>query len=337
MKKKLFAFLLILTSLTFSPLYAGKDKARVIVDTDCDMDDMMAILFLLKRKNVKLLAVTTTGTGMTTWKHTAPNILSLLKLAHHPRIPVAYGAKKSLSPYSSFPSSWRKGIDDIYDIPMPKSRVKPSKLSSWELLAKTVHMSDEKVTLLCLAPMTNIALALKNDPSIKENIERIIISGGAIKANGNIVGKVKGVTNHCAEYNVFLDAKAAQTVISSGIPITLVPLDSTEKAPISKNFYEAFANTKRNSSANFVFEVIKPFVKAQPKTSVYLWDPVAAAVLSDPEIGSYEKMNIVVSQKDGECYGCTERSELGTPIDVCTTIDTVDFYSLFFKTITRGN
>lgn len=323
-------------SLTCTSLYAGKDKVRVVVDTDCDMDDMMAILFLLKRKNVKLLAITTTGTGMASWKYTAPNILNLLKLAHHPRIPVSYGAKKSLSPYASFPSSWRKGINEIYNIPMPKSRAKPSKLPSWQLLTKTINNSSNKVTILCLAPLTNVALALKNDPSIVKNIDRIIISGGAIKASGNIVGKVRGEENKCAEYNIFLDAEAAEIVISSGIPITLVPLDATEKAPISKNFYEGFANIDRNSSANFVFEVIRPYIEAQTQTSVYLWDPVAAAVLSDPHIGSYKKMNIVVSQKDGPCHGCTIQTESGTPIDVCTTIDSTDFYSLFYKTITRG-
>ncbi len=336
MKIKLLTFLLFLLPMTILPQKMSAEKLNVIVDTDCDMDDMMAILYLLKNKDVRVLAITTTGTGMVHWKYSAPNIKNLLKLAHHPGIPVSYGAKESLSPYSCFPDSWRKGVDEVFNIPMPKSRRRISPLPSWQLMAQEILRSQGKVSILALAPMTNIALALKNEPSIVKNIAQIVISGGSVDKGGNIVGKPRGIKNNCAEYNIFLDAKAAEDVIRSGVQIVLVPLNTTEDAPVTPTLYEAFKEIKRNPSANFVFEVIKPFVFSQKDTHIYLWDPVAAAVMTNPNIGAYKTMNISVNQRHGPTYGCTQEEKYGTPIVVYYRLDSAEFYALFYKTITRG-
>lgn len=280
-------------------LPAAENQLKVIVDTDCDMDDMMAILYLLKRKDVEVLAVTTTGTGMAHWKYSAPNILKLLQLANEPAIPVSYGAKDSLSPYAAFPEDWRKGVDEVFNIPLPKNKNKVSSLPSWKLMTEIISNSDEKVTILALAPMTNIAIALQNDPSLKENIERVVISGGSINYHGNIMGKPHGYENTCAEYNVFLDAKAAEIVIASGIPITLVPLNATEQAPITQAIYEKFKAEQKNTSAEFVCDVIEPYIKSQEETTVFFWDPVAAAVMTKPSLGKSKTMNLSINLKEG--------------------------------------
>lgn len=314
-----------------STLQAEDAKLKVIVDTDCDMDDMMAILYLLKRKDVEVLAITTTGTGAAHWKYSAPNILKLIELAGHPDIPVAFGAKISLSPYSSFPESWREGFDEVYGIPLPTNPHHASSLPSWELMAQTVEQSADKITILCLAPMTNVAIALEKRPQMLKNIERIYISGGSIDKKGNIVDS----DNTCAEYNILLDARAAQDVIASGAPIVLVPLNATESAQITPEVIEQFQSQKNNPSANFVFEVIKPYLKAQPGVKAYFWDPEAAAVMTNPEIGTFKDLKIVVNQEPGPQYGCTEINEDGSLTNVCLSIDAEKFYQLFFDTINQ--
>lgn len=312
-------------------------KLPVIVDTDCDMDDMMAILYLLKRKDVEVLAICTTGTGMVHWQYSAPNILGLVQLAGHPNVPVSYGAKISLSDYTEFPEHWRRGVDDVFNIKLPKNKNPPSSLTSAELMVKLIQENPQKVTILELAPFTNIALAFQKAPAIKDNIERIVFSGGAVNVPGNVVGKIHGYSNNCAEYNVLVDAKAAELVFESGVPITMCPLDATEEAPIGEKIFERFQNEKRNPSAEFVYEVIKPYVASQSDAKVYLWDPVAAAVMTDPSLGTYQTMNLSVCQEPGHSYGCTLKDPTGTPIQVCTSIDAHRFYSLFYKTISRGN
>lgn len=330
-KKYLLIFCLVLLSAS-----CFGARIPIIVDTDCDMDDMMAILYLLKKRNANVLAITTTGTGMAHWKYSAPNILDLVDLAGHPDVPVSYGAKQSLSNYTEFPEHWRKSVDQVFNIPLPKNNHPASPYPSWELMTKMIQESPQKVTILALAPLTNIAIALQKNPSIKDNIERIVLSGGSIHTDGNIVGKIHGSKNQCAEYNILVDAKAAQIVFESGVPITLCPLDATEDAPIDQKIYNRFKNEQRNPSANFVFEVIKPFVASQSNTKVYLWDPVAAAVLTTPSLGNYQTMNLIVNQEKGPTYACTLQRPDGMPVDVCTSINSNRFYNLFFKTISRG-
>ncbi len=336
MNVKLILALFISLFIVSVPVSAG-GPMKVIVDTDCDMDDMMAILYLLKAKNVEVLAITTTGDGMAQWKYTAPNILNLLQLAHHPKIPVSFGAKVSLSPYSDFPQDWRTGVNQIFNIPMPKNPNPPSPLPSWKLMVETIKNSQEKVTILSLAPMTNIALAFQNDPSIAENIEAVVISGGAVNFTGNIVGKVNGYANKCSEYNIFLDVKAAQEVLATGVPIVLVPLNATQDAPINDAIYQKFKNETRNSSANFVYQVITPFVNTQKNTNVYFWDPVAAMVLTTPSIGEYKMMNLTLNSTPGPTYGCFSKVRRGGyPVNVCLSINPNSFYKIFFQTISQG-
>lgn len=335
MKLRQLLWIFFITFFTLMPLHAA-EKMKVIVDTDCDMDDMMAILFLLKKKDVEVVAITTTGTGMAQWQYSAPNILKLLELAHKADIPVSYGAKNSLSPYSSFPDDWREGVDNVFNIPLPNNPNSPNRLPSWKLMTNIINDSKEKVSILALAPLTNIAIALKKNPSLAQNIQQIVISGGAVNHHGNIVGKPNGFVNKCAEYNIFLDAEAAEIVIASGVPIVLVPLNATDQAPITQNLYNEFKNEKRNTSSQFVLDVIHPFVESQTNTSVYLWDPVAAAVMTNPSIGTYKKMSIKVNLQKGPTYGCTQQIATGNSINVCLSINASEFYSLFFKTISRG-
>jgi len=203
-------------------------------------------------------------------------------------------------------------------------------------MVETIKNSEEKVTILALAPMTNIALAFQNDPSIAENIEAVVISGGAVNFTGNIVGKPNGYTNKCSEYNIFLDVKAAQEVIASGVPIVLVPLNATQDAPINDAIYQKFKNEKRNSSANFVYQVITPFVATQKNTNVYFWDPVAAMVMTTPSIGEYKMIKLSLNSKEGPTYGCFSKSRSGYPVNVCLSINPNSFYKTFYQTISQG-
>lgn len=320
-----------------SSLFADGNKMKVIVDTDCDMDDMMAILFLLKRKDVQIVAITTTGTGMARWKYTAPNILNLLQLSGNTNIPVSYGAKNSLSPYSNFPDSWRKQIDEVYNIKLPKNLIPASPLTSAELIVKLLNETEEKITILGLAPLTNIALALNSNPTIADKVEQIVISGGAVNIAGNIVGKAHGYVNTCAEYNIFLDAKAAEVVFSSNIPTVLCPLNATQMAPITQETCAPLNKDQKNPSEGFVANVVEPFLHSQDGSNLYFWDPVAAAVMVKPSIGKFQTINMSVIQTPGTTYGCTSPDDNGYPIKVCMSIDPKAFYRVFFNTLSKGD
>jgi inosine-uridine nucleoside N-ribohydrolase len=174
---------------------------------------------------------------------------------------------------------------------------------------------------------------MEKTPAIKDNIDRIYFMGGAILVPGNIVGRPQGYKNIVAEYNVFLDAKAASDVFNSGVPITLIPLDATEHAPITKQFYDRIADDRTTPAANFVYEVIKPYAQMQRTVRSYFWDPLAAVVMTHPEIATYRNLNLTINLRKGPEYGRLMMSKQGATIQVVTGVKSSEFYSIFLDTL----
>ncbi|MCB1110082.1 MAG: nucleoside hydrolase [Chlamydiia bacterium] len=336
MIKRIFIILGIVFS--FSAL-EGKDSMDrshpllVIVDSDADIDDMMAIVYLLKNPRVDIKAITTMGDGMSRYEYGAKNISNLLELVGRSHVPVAYGARKSLSPAGSFPSEWRTEVDQVMGIKLPENPVKPVHVKSSDLITELVMKSPNKITLFCIGPLTNVAIALEKTPAIKDNIERIYFMGGAILSPGNIVGRPQGYRNQVAEYNIFLDAKAASDVFNSGVPITLVPLDATDHAPITKEFYERISQNRTTPAANFVYEVIKPFAQMQSRVRSYFWDPLAAVIMTNPDIATYRNLNLTINLRKGPEYGRVMMTKQGALVQVVTGVNAAAFYTLFLNTL----
>lgn len=120
----LFAFLTNVSSL-FSDLSVkpSEHPLPVVIDTDCDLDDMMAIVYLVKNPRADVKGITTVGNGLSHWEYGAKNVLNVLELIGHPRIPVSYGARESLSPVGSYPPNWRQQADVMSGIKLPRSSV----------------------------------------------------------------------------------------------------------------------------------------------------------------------------------------------------------------------
>ncbi|MGE0197773.1 MAG: nucleoside hydrolase [Simkaniaceae bacterium] len=308
----------------------------LIIDSDADVDDMIAILYLLNTPRVDIDAITTVGDGASRWEYGARNISNLLELVGHPRIPVSYGAKKSLSPAGNFPTEWRNDVDNVMGVKLPINPVSPVRLRSAELMTDIIMKSPVKITLLAIGPLTNIAIALSNTPEIKDNIERVYMMGGAILVPGNIVGRPQGFRNRVAEYNIFLDAKAAQDVFDSGIPITLIPLDATQHVPVTPDFFKRLSKERKTPSSNFVYEVLKPYMNTERKIA-YFWDPLAAVVMTHPEIATYRELKLTINLKKGPEYGRVMMTKTGASVQVATGINAEAFYDIFLQTLNRSS
>ena len=110
------------------------------------------------------------------------------------------------------------------DLELPPATRKPGDLPAAMFIVDAVKKADSKVTLLPVGPMTNIALALKLDPTIVDNIEEIIFMGG---------GHAVFNRTSAAESNIWLDPEAAEIMLQSGVKMTMVPLDATHAASLS--------------------------------------------------------------------------------------------------------
>ena len=304
----------------------------LIIDTDCSVDDMVAIAYLVNHPKIDILALTTTGNGISHSKIGAQNILNLLELIGQPNILVAKEEQKSLSPAGQYPPKWRKEADDVMGIKLPKNSMGPTQKSSSKLILDTLMAVKEKVTILSTGPLTNIALALKEEASIKNKIERIIFRGGSNTAPGNISGKPQGFRNLVAEYNVFLDAKAMQTILEFGIPITVIPLDLRESVGVTRKLYEKVESMRLTPSAHFLYEVLNPFAELVYKGSQkYLWSALAAVILTHPEIGQVKEFKAAVNLRKGPEYGRLIVGKQGNPIQMATYVNSESFYHYFLE------
>lgn len=153
------------------------------------------------------------------------------------------------------------------------------------LINNAVRYSSAKVTLIATGPLTDIALALKIDPRVKQNIARIIFAGD-------------GFSPPRAEYNIQRDLLAAEIVFSSGVPITLIGRDvvhgcSLEGADLDR------MRAAENPASRFLVSLIELWQKENSDAHPALLDPVAVAVSFRPDLISSESGTIAIDLKDG--------------------------------------
>jgi inosine-uridine nucleoside N-ribohydrolase len=305
-----------------------------MISTDCDLEDLMATAYLLKNPRVDIKGIVTAGNGASHPEYGAHNVLNLLELIGDPRVPVSLGVRESLTPVGSYPGSWREQADTVAGIQLPRSGVHPVSEKGLDFILNTLSENEEKITLFSMAPLTNIALALQKKPEIKDKIRRIFVVGGALLSSGNLVGKPLGFKNRFAEYYIFLDAKAAQIVLESGVPITLIPIDITEQVP-SDPFLQKLSRDRKTPAANFAYEILKPSVQSKKRPREVLWDSIAAVLITNPDVGNYRELKVLVNLRKGPEYGRLIMSTKGYSIQVVTQIDTDQVYDLLLAGLNR--
>jgi inosine-uridine nucleoside N-ribohydrolase len=298
----------------------------VIIDTDMAADDWMAILYLLQRADVSVEAITVSGTGESHCEPGIKHALKLAALAGQPEIPVSCGRETPLQGHHTFPSDWRTNVDTFAGLTLPDSSASASPQSAVELLTTTIQSSPESVTVLTLGPLTNLAEALQNTPELKDKIEMIYIMGGAVDVPGN-------VGNSSAEWNIYVDPHAASLVFQSGVPINLIPLDATNQVPVTNDFFKLLKNDHGTPEATFVFDVLtknKGFIQSG---GYYFWDPLAAAILTENSLTTFETKTLIVIEEEGNDSGRTQSSASGASIRVAVNADGKRFEQLFLDTL----
>lgn len=318
----------------------GTNTIPLIMDTDMGADDWMATLYLLQDPSISLQAITVTGTGLAHLDPGTQHALDLLQLGGQPLVPVAKGSATPLLGHHAFPESWRKGTDDWLGLTVSHNPHPPSPLSAVELLAQTIRAAERKPTLLALGPLTNLAETFRAYPDLRSGIERIYIMGGAVHVPGNVEATDPKIKNTVAEWNIFNDPEAAAVVFASGVPITLVPLDATNQAPVTMEFYNRLGAMNRTPQAEFVYQVLQAQLPTIQAGQYSFWDPLAAAVTSHPELVRVEVDHLIVNTTLGPESGRTQPVVQGDePVTVSIGVEVEVFESLFLATLNgaRGN
>ncbi|MEG0286485.1 MAG: nucleoside hydrolase [Vagococcus sp.] len=267
----------------------------ILIDCDPGHDDALAILTAVAQKSaITILGVTTIGGNQTLEKVTknAKNVLSFIQSD----IPLAMGQEgplvKTLEP--SDEAHGDSGMDgplfDGLDYPVVS-------YNAVDFMYEKIKSSPQKVTLVGLGPLTNIALLLKVYPEIHSKIDCISLMGGGI-SHGN--------TTSLAEFNIYVDPEAAHIVFNSGIEIIMSGLDVTEKAEILVSEIDALKNKGRVS--HLAYELLH-FYNESGKQFGFINSPVhdlcAIAYLVNANMFNGTKYYVNVDTSDGISRGLT--------------------------------
>lgn len=300
----------------------------IIIDCDPGHDDAIAILLALANPQLlEVKAITTVGGNQVLEKITN-NALKLLSFIDKD-IPVAKGAPgpllgKLVTGEEAHGDSGMDGPD------LPPSRFKPVNKHAIELMVEVIRSSEQKVTLVPIGPLTNIALLLKGFPDVREKIEQISLMGGGI-SYGNVTST--------AEFNIYVDPEAARIVFESGVPITMSGLDVTDKAAIYQEDIEALK--QRGEVSHMVGELLDFYSIYSRKLGFEgssLHDPCAIAWLLHPELFQSESYYVSIETDGRVTRGMTvadrrKKTDETANVQVLMDVDREAFIKLIFDAL----
>jgi inosine-uridine nucleoside N-ribohydrolase len=300
----------------------------ILVDCDPGQDDAIALLLAVASPEVVVLGVTTVAGNQTIEKVTV-NALRVLELAGRGDIGVAAGADQPLvgELVVAADAHGETGLDGP-DLPAPQGR--PVEQHAVEFLAERLLASARPVTLVPLGPLTNVALLLAERPEAAERIERIVLMGGAI-AEGNMTPS--------AEFNIWVDPEAAAHVFASGLDVTMVGLDVTNRAVLTA------AHADRLRRQGPVGEAVAAMLdfygafyrEAYDHGGCPVHDALAVAHVIRPGLVETQRRHVEVDVSDGICRGRTvvdmrRRTVLPEPnARVAVDVDVPGFISLLLE------
>ncbi|XP_053355164.1 uncharacterized protein si:ch211-201h21.5 [Clarias gariepinus] len=205
----------------------------MIIDTDCGIDDAQAIMLALSSSNVKILGITCCF-GNTDVDNVCQNVLRVLHVCQRTQIPVFRGAATCLVGGAK-PFKDHFGTDGLGDVLQDRDldtwKTQIQKEHAVNSLIRLVNEHPGQVSLVALGPLTNLALAVRVDPSIPQKLKDLYIMGGNMEGKGNMMP--------CAEFNFFMDPESAYIVLEEYLcPVHIATWEFTCRNKLSWEFFD---------------------------------------------------------------------------------------------------
>ena len=271
---------------------------RILFDTDPGIDDACAILLALASPELAVEGLSIVH-GNCSLEQAAKNALSILELANAGHIPVARGCELPLvQPSLLAPET--HGDTGLGYAKLPEPRARPLGQHAIDFLSEKILSAPGEITLVAIGPLTNVALAIRQEPRLIRALKELIIMGGAIRYEGNATA--------LAEFNTYVDPHAAHIVYHAGIPTTLVPLDVTYQCVLRREDVKRLENVDSPitrfvaDSTRFYMEFHDEYQKIE---GCVINDPLALALTFAPELCTYQELPVQVDISGGISLGKT--------------------------------
>lgn len=306
----------------------------IIIDTDPGQDDALAILLALASPELDVLGITTVA-GNVPLPLTAKNARKICELSGRPDVRVFAGCPRPLLRplLTAEYVHGQTGLDGP-DLPEPTMPLEPQHAVDW-IVDTLMAAPDGEITLCPIGPLTNIAVAIVKEPRILPKIREIVLVGGSAFEGGN--------TTPAAEFNIHVDPHAAHVVFTSGVRLTMLPLDVTHRALIRDDWLEALRalGTPVGIACAEMLAFYERFDMAKYGTAGGpLHDPCVIAWLLKPELFCGRDCNVRIETTSEVTMGMTVVDWWGVTglpknCHVIRAIDAEGYFALLLERLAR--
>ncbi len=301
----------------------------IAIDTDPGVDDALALMLALRSPEFRVELITTVAGNVPVAMGTAnaQRLLALLAPTTWPVVAQGAARPRRGALHTATHIHGDDGLggltglrrrDGTPQYPLPQELT--AHRQAPRRLLQVVETYGQKLTIVALGPLTNIAQAIEQAPDTMRQVGRLIIMGGAITVPGNVTAT--------AEFNIFADPHAADIVLTSGLPITLVPLDVTRQVRLTRQFLEQMVSDHDTQLIQAIRHMTHHLLHG-PQQGMAMHDPLAMAVALDASLVQCTSLPLRVETQGRHTLGVTvadrrepaRRSTDAPSVDVALAVD----------------
>ena len=300
-----------------------KNKIPVILDVDTGIDDAVSIMLALKSKNLDVKLIVTCH-GNTTIEEITDNTLDILATLGYKDIPVAKGLSGALVKDRSH--RFAHGIDGLggYEIESNLSEIKENAL---EATHKLLNECDQKVTYICVAPISNLANLLKTYPEDANKISKAVIMSASNEP-------VKEGELPYREFNASVDPEGLEIVLQSKIQKVFVTMEMGHTAYL--DWQDVYKTKHTNEFGAILEKIYRSYKDYHVKNGIATHDGCAVAYAIDPTMLTCKQANVSVKYYKEYGTGVAVVDYLKSPNAIVTTsINIPKFKKLYFKSLKK--
>ncbi|MFY0544796.1 nucleoside hydrolase [Brevibacillus sp. H7] len=309
--------------------------AKVYLNHDGGVDDLVSLLLLLQMPDVELIGVSVVP-GDCYLEPAVAATRKIIDVFGDSTITVAKSTSRGKNP---FPNEWRMHAFYVDALPMLNEsgeiRTPLSDVPAHRHMIDLLREADEAVTLLCLGPLTDLARALEEAPDIEGKIAKLVWMGGTFTPEGNVHEPEHDGT---AEWNAYWDPEAVARVWQSGIEIVMFPLKATNQVPMTLERRNRWASLRKYPAVDFVgqcYAMCPPLVHFETNSTYYLWDVLTTSYIGSTDFAKGREVRCKV-HTEIPSQGRIEECAQGRPVTAMEEVDVEGFFDYITELLKKA-